>query len=360
VSHGETIVWGGDEFDVEAEAGYWDTTVNPIVWVPPVVAVPNPDYQTPAGNYNQAVANNGEMSVSFTPKLNFAWSAAGYDVKIVFPLTTPNDVEVDISKPGGWSLHLERPGLSGNSIVFTIPFNAFKVALGADLDGGDPDLDLDVDATFGNVDVGFGVHWDDINFAVNRPTFDMDIGIDIGGWGLTVAGATTGFGAGAWDPTLDVTVTGDVGPASLSLFFGLEDDGGIESIAFAGEVGVDLAGNTITAGMLRSNGPQHDWDGFTDDYGVFPYPGDVLVWAFWGGVEREWSSEHSSELTIFFSESPDITDSQNLAIEFTHTWTPVGGNVEVEGNIWYGNDFGGAADPVWGMGLTATIPLFPG
>lgn len=368
VGHGGTINYGGDaDLGDGIPAGFYcDTQYNggapdlTLVcgegegdnWHVGTPATPNADFGTPAGN--TVTFNNGEMGVSFTPKLSFAWQSGGYDVKIAFPLTDPSSVEVDISRPGGIAIHLERHGLSGNSVVVSMPFNAFKVTLGADFDGGDPDLDLGVTGAFGDVTVGFGVHSDDWS----DPTFDADLGFSFGDWKLSLHGATRGWGAGSWNPEVDALIAGGFGAFKVSVFAGWVDLA-TDAYAVGAQVSADLAGNAVAVGFLHARG-EADWDYFTDDYGTFPYTlaaGENFN-AMWAGITRDWNSEHSTRLRVFFSASPDIADSDNLRIEARHTWKPVGGAVTVTGTAWAQQDFGGAVGGwVFGAGLTASLAL---
>lgn len=306
---------------------------------------------------NTATAENDQLNVSFTPKLGFAWQSGGYDVKIAFPLTDPGDVEVDISRPGGIAIHLERYGLTGNSVVVSMPFNAFKVTLGADFDGGDPDLDLDVTGAFGDVTVGFGVHSDDWN----DPTFDATLGFTFGDWSLTLRGATRGWAP--WEPTVYVDVAGTFGAFKVDMFLGWQDnDGNPNDRAIGARVRTDLGGNSITVAGIHGRGDA-DWDGWTDDFGTHPYSGlgfGDSFFAVWAGLSRTWNSEHTSSVAVFYTDS-DNADSQYLRFGVTHVWTPVGGAVTVTGNAWVQHDFCGGGcggvGTVFGANVKASLSL---
>ncbi len=312
---------------------------------------------TPAANV--AVQKPVTMGVSFSPYVNFSWSSANYDVNLRFPWDTPGDVEVDISRPGGWSLHLERYGLSGNSVVFKYPFgNGLTVTLGADFDGGDPDLDANIDYDNGNgMTAGFGVHSDDWT----DPTFDGYVGFGFGDWTVKTYAETNGWGAGNWEPQITTVVTGSMGPVGLSFLGGWHDrSGGVDAFAFAGQAKYSMDPLTVVVGGIYGRG-QADWDQFADDYGVFPYTLAFAdeFYALWGGVTYNWSSVHSTAFKVFYSNSPDIANAGNMTLDLTHTWSIVDGNVDLALHAWAQTDFGATVGWVKGIGASITIPIFP-
>lgn len=322
-------------------------------------------YNAADPSLNTTNSESVQLGVSFSPYVNFSWSTANYDVNLRFPWTAPGDVEVDISRPGGWSLHLERYGLSGNSVVFKYPFgNGLTVTLGADFDGGDPDLDANVDYDNGNgMTAGFGVHSDDWT----DPTFDGYVGFGFGDWKVTTYAATNGWGAGNWEPQVTTVVTGAMGPVGLSFLGGWHDiSGGADAFAFAAQAKYSADPLTVIFGGLYGRG-QADWDQFADDYGVFPYnlADTDEFYALWGGVTYKWSSVHSTTLKAFYSNSPDAAvtlgdPTENLRLDLAHTWNIVDGTVALTLNAWAQTDFAGSTLPwVGGFGATITVPIFP-
>lgn len=308
---------------------------------------------------NTTTTHPSTLDVDIDLDLIFTWEGGGKEVEITVPIFDPEDVEVDITYAGGWSFHFERYGLPGNSVIFGIPLWGWELTIGFDFDGGDFDVDVELEGEVGPVEVEFAVHSDELQ----DPYFDLTLGFALGNWDLTVRAATNGWGAGLWEPEGDFLLEGDVGPLGLALLFGWHDYAGDLAWALGAEADIAFGIMTLTGGILYAVG-QADWDNFADDYGVFPYSvtaaGGERIWAFWGGVEAEWNDRHTTEFTVFFSESPDIAASQNLRLDVAHTWTPVGGYVEIEAFAWGETDFGGAvAGWVGGFGATMTIPLFP-
>lgn len=316
------------------------------------------------------VLTSEAMTLTSKPDFGFdvTWTSAGgknvsisWDVIKDGSLITPQDPGLTIENPGAWKFFIER-----EHVALTYYFNAWSIKTDLDnIAGGSPDLTVTLSGDVGDVGVDLEVASD----ALTDPLFDGRVQLSFGDWDITLRAFTRD-----WTPFLpgvDVAVGGSVGPADLDLFFGWRDEGGgAHSFAVAAQAAATFGMTTATAGVMHGQGAQGgDWDdsrtyssNFTDDYGVFPYvmTAGQTFWAFWGGASMEWNDSHTTGLTVFFSESTHIVDSENLRLALTHTWTPHDGDITITGKAWLDNDFGGAAVG-WGHGfsIALNVPLFP-